>query len=170
MEAEPPPPLPPPPLAAPPLETEPSAPSEGPSAAPAPSTATPGTWQAQPGPLPPLPSQAPRYAPAPVTDDAPPASQWVDAHPAGQWVYTTEQGWIWIPAGTVTEDVDGVPYAYFYTPRVGWTWYVSPWGGGAYRYGGWVRHPWRPHGWHGGWVAHPRVVVRLGGHRGHGRR
>jgi hypothetical protein len=58
--------------------------------------------------------------------------------------------------------MEGVPYAYLYTPAYGWTWYVSPWGWGPYRYGFWVRHPWHPVGLHGYWVARPRVVVHLG--------
>jgi hypothetical protein len=71
---------------------------------------------------------------------------------------------MWVPANAASvDDSDGVPYTYLYTPTYGWTWYVSPWGAGPYRYGVWVRHPWHPVGWHGAWVAHPRVVVRLGG-------
>ncbi len=129
--------------------------------------------QTQAGPLPPLPSQAPRYAPSAGTDESPPASQWVQQYADGEWVYTSENGWIWVPAGAVTMDAEGVPYTYLYTPASGWTWYLSPWGWGPYHYGPWVRHTWRPSGWHGGWVAHPHVVVRLGGHgggHGHGHR
>jgi hypothetical protein len=70
---------------------------------------------------------------------------------------------MWVPneAGSVV--VEGVPYAYLYSPTYGWTWYVSPWGFGPYHYGIWVRHPWRPVGWRGGWVARPAVVVHIGG-------
>ena len=78
-------------------------------------------------------------------------------------MYGNGYGWMWVPADTATADSDGVPYAYLYTPSYGWTWYVSPWGPGPYRYGVWVRRPWHPVGWHGAWVAHPGVVVRLGG-------
>jgi len=75
-------------------------------------------------------------------------------------------GWVWVPAGATTTAVEGVPYTYLYTPSVGWTWYISPWGFGRYAYGPWVQHPWRPVvGWRGGWVAHPRIVGRLGGPR-----
>jgi hypothetical protein len=72
------------------------------------------------------------------------------------------QGWVWIPAGTQTTDLEGTPYVYLYTPAYGWTWYVSPWGVGPYRYGLWVRHPWHPVGLHGYWVARPHVGERLG--------
>jgi hypothetical protein len=81
--------------------------------------------------------------------------------PRGAWVYTSEYGWIWVPDGATTVDVDDVPYVYLYTPAYGWTWYVSPWGWGPYYVGDWVWHPWHPHVWHG-WVAAPHVVVRLG--------
>ena len=84
------------------------------------------------------------------------------SYPTGQWVYTAGRGWVWIPSGASTADMEGVPYVYLYTPSYGWTWYVSPWGPGPYRYGVWIRHPWHPVGWHGRWVAHPGVVVRLG--------
>jgi hypothetical protein len=162
---------PPPPPTAPPSGVQESAPSDVPSdateAAPASSSRAPQTSagesaqkQEPSGPLPPLPSQAPKYAPAP--DQAPPASDWVRSYPDGQWVYASGYGWIWVPDGATTTAVEGVPYAYLYTPHFGWTWYLSPWGGGAYHYGMWVTHPWRPVGWHRHWVAHPHVVVRLG--------
>jgi hypothetical protein len=75
---------------------------------------------------------------------------------------------MWVPnqAGNVV--VEGVPYAYLYTPSYGWTWYVSPWGFGPYYYGVWVRHPWRPVGWRYGWVARPGVAVHIGGYYHHG--
>jgi hypothetical protein len=92
----------------------------------------------------------------------PPQAHWVYSYPTGQWVFTSTYGWIWVPAGTATEAVDGTPYVYLYTPSYGWTWYVSPWGWGPYRYGVWVRHPWLPRGRY--WVARPHVVVRIGGH------
>jgi hypothetical protein len=95
----------------------------------------------------------------------------VYTYPTGQWVYVSGQGWVWVPAGSTTTDMEGVPYAYLYTPAYGWTWYVSPWGLGPYHYGLWYRHPWHPVGWHAHWVAHPRVVVHLGhGGRGYHRR
>jgi hypothetical protein len=110
------------------------------------------------GPLPALPSQAPAYAPT-VPAEPPSASEWVRAYPDGQWVYYASHGWIWVPTGAVAAGVDGSPYSYLYTPRFGWTWYVSPWGWGHYHYGSWVT---RPAVRHRVWVAHPRVIVRLG--------
>jgi hypothetical protein len=92
----------------------------------------------------------------------PPESQWVYSYPTGQWVYTSDGGWVWIPAGSAPRVVDSVPYVYLYTQQFGWTWYVSPWGWGPFHYGAWVAHPWRPIGWRGGWVARPPVAVRLG--------
>ena len=60
----------------------------------------------------------------------------------GRWVDTGDSGWIWVPEGATTYDIDGVPYTYLYTPLYGWTWYASPWGWGPYYYGAWVGHPW----------------------------
>jgi len=121
--------------------------------------------------MPPLPSQAPVYgAPEPAapvppayapSGEVPPASQWVRPYPEGQWVYTADYGWIWVPAGSVTTAVEGVPYAYMYTASFGWTWYLSPWGWGPYHYGGWVLHP---HGWHGRWGSPPHPPVHAGHH------
>jgi len=94
----------------------------------------------------------------------------VATYPTGQWVYLVDEGWVWVPQGTVAVDLDGIPYAFLYTPVLGWTWYVSPWGWGPYFYGPWFRHPWHPYGWHGYWVGHPNVIERLGprgGGRGH---
>jgi len=129
--------------------------------------------EATPPPPAPTGSQPPAPVPPPV-EAAPPAGQpaaapLVYSYPTGQWVYTAGRGWVWVPAGAVTQEMDGAPYAYLYTPAYGWTWYLSPWGWGPYHYGVWVHHPWHPVGWHGYWVAHPHVVVRLGG-RGHYRR
>lgn len=133
-------------------------PQQGPSAQPETAPAA----QAPPAQAAPPPAQvAAPAAPAP-------APSWVYSYPTGQWVYTTDRGWIWVPTGSTTTVFEGVPYAYLYTPAYGWTWYISPWGWGPYRYGAWVGHPWHPVGWHGGWIAHPHVVVRLGG--GHFRR
>jgi hypothetical protein len=118
-----------------------------------------------------LPSQAPQYAPNdPNQGDQgppPPQSQYVYTYPTGQWVWASGYGWMWVPNGAATTDMDGTPYTYLYTPGYGWTWYISPWGYGPYHYGVWVRHPWHPYGWRGGWAAHPSVVVRLGGHGGY---
>jgi hypothetical protein len=123
-----------------------------------------------------MPSSAPQYEPQPGADPSaapppaagevpPPAAQWVYTYPTGQWVYTSGYGWVWVPAGSATTAVEGVPYSYLYTPAYGWTWYVSPWGWGPYHYGVWVRHPFAPRGYRGRWVARPHVVVHLGGGR-----
>jgi hypothetical protein len=166
------PPPPPPPLAPPPGAPLPPADDEsmGSSAPPA-SSSTPNDEHraetptnvekgaaAAAAPLPPLPTQAPQYAP--TSPSVPPsASEWVRSYPEGQWVYHSAYGWIWIPSGATSTGIDGVPYTYLYTPRFGWTWYISPWGWGHYHYGLWVT---RPAGWRHIWVAHPRVVIRLG--------
>jgi hypothetical protein len=117
--------------------------------------------QEQPAPPPP-PVQVQEAPPPPAPAPPAPQTSWVRAYPTGQWVYTSDYGWVWVPAGTATTVVEGVPYAELYTPAYGWTWYVSPWGFGSYHYGPWVAHTWHPVGWRGGWVAHPRVAVRLG--------
>ena len=105
---------------------------------------------------------SPAAPPPPVAPGTSDPGQLVYSYPTGQWVYMAGQGWVWIPAGTETRDLEGTPYVYLYTPAYGWTWYVSPWGVGPYRYGLWVRHPWHPVGLHGYWVARPHVSVRLG--------
>jgi len=132
---------------------------------PAPQPPPPAPAQAQ-NAAPPPPSPPPQAAPSPAPqgEAAPPPSQWVVSAANGQWVFTSDYGWIWVPAGASTRIVGGVPYSYLYTPASGWTWYVSPWGPGRYHYGVWVRHAWHPAGWHGAWVAAPNVFVRLGGH------
>jgi hypothetical protein len=61
---------------------------------------------------------------------------------SGEWVQLADGSWVWVPANATTYAVDGVPYAYIYTPVYGWGWYASPWGFGPYAYGGWVHHPW----------------------------
>jgi hypothetical protein len=170
---------PPPPPSAPPTDAQGAAPPNAPptnaqSAAPpsAPPAPPPANVAASPGAPP--PGAAPNE-PMPPAQEAPPSSaQWAHEYASGRWVYADGYGWMWVPANTNSVDSDGVPYTYLYTPTYGWTWYVSPWGPGPYRYGGWVRRPYHPAGWHGAWVAHPRVVVRLGGgpryssHRRHG--
>jgi hypothetical protein len=143
----------------------PPPPAVEPEATPEPYTQPgPGATAAPPPPSgAPAPPAAPPPAGPPATA-APPAgsSQLVYTYPNGQWVWAVDRGWIWVPSGTSSVDVEGVPYAYMYTPTIGWTWYVSPWGFGPYVYGPWYRHPWHPYGWHGYWVAHPRVINRLG--------
>ena len=175
--APPPPPMEPPPGAPPPPPADLDSVSmePAPSPEPAPASSLPGAAASSPiltearsaaGPLPPLPFQAPHDGTSPTTEP-PAASQWVHPYSNGQWVYSSEYGWIWVPADATTSEADGAPYTYLYTPRFGWTWYLSPWGWGAYHYGPWVTHPWHPNGWHHGWVAHPQVVIRLGGARHH---
>jgi hypothetical protein len=182
LESQPPPPPPPPSPAVAPSQAQAPPPAGGPvyttsspvAAQPAPQDQT---QVGSPPPAPPnqvdannppppapaqAPPQAPQYAPSTGAEQAPPQSQWVYSSAEGQWVYTTDYGWIWVPRGAAASDMEGVPYAYLYTPAHGWTWYVSPWGRGVFRYGAWVRHPWRPVGWRGDWVAQPRVYVRLG--------
>jgi hypothetical protein len=108
-------------------------------------------------------SESVALPPPPVDQEVPPPeTRWVASYPTGQWVFTSTYGWIWVPAGSATEAVEGTPYVYLYTPAHGWTWYVSPWGWGPYHYGVWVRRPWLPRGRY--WVARPHVVVRMGGH------
>ncbi len=124
--------------------------------------------QVQPPPPAPEPQEAQPEPQEAQSQPAPPPPQagapTVYTYANGSWVYAADRGWVWVPAGATTTAVEGVPYAYLYTPVYGWTWYVSPWGWGAYRYGPWVAHPWHPVGWRGGWVARPHVVVRIGPH------
>jgi hypothetical protein len=167
LESDPPPALPTPPSAPPPGEVPPAQTAQ--SAVPDAPQAPPPQSQPQSTQPPPAAALPAQYAAAPSADQPPPQAQWVTSYPQGQWVYASGYGWMWVPAGAVTTEMDGVPYVYLYTRPYGWTWYVSPWGWGPYHYGIWVRHPWYPRGWRAGWVARPHVVVRLGG-RGHYRR
>jgi hypothetical protein len=160
------------------VDYDPAAPPPGPPPPPpavgaaAPPTADaqqapPGTPPPPPAQPPPAPTEPPSAAAVQPGETPPPAAPAPSAplaysYATGQWVYADGRGWIWVPAGTASADVDGVPYVYLYTPSYGWTWYVSPWGFGPYRYGVWIHHPFYPGGWRGHWVAHPRVVVRLG--------
>jgi len=135
----------------------------------------------------PPPPEAAVQAPQMQYGDAPPAQE-AYSYPTGQWVYTAN-GYVWVPAGATAVAYGGAPYAYLYTPALGWRWSVSPWGWGGYRgygYGGWAGHPavgrgWVGHpavgrGWGGhpavgrGWVGHPAVGHGWGGHPavGHG--
>jgi hypothetical protein len=157
----------PPPPAPPPAPTVEEAPLPEPY-----TQATPNVPAASALPQPPAPPPAPPASVAPAPPSPPAASLAVSQAPpppvvysSGQWVYLSGQGWVWIPAEATTTDMEGVPYVQLYTPAYGWTWYVSPWGWGRYRYGIWVRHPWHPVGVHGYWVARPHVVVRLGHRR-----
>jgi hypothetical protein len=148
----------PPPPSPPPAPVQEPAPLAEPYTSP---TATPPAAPSEPPAAPPPAATAAPTAPAPA---APTEAQLVYSYPSGQWVYTAGPGWVWVPAGATTEEVDGAPYVYLYTPAYGWTWYISPWGWGPYHYGVWIRHPWHPYGFHGYWVARPHVVVRLGPH------
>src|SRR5580692_10792159 len=142
----------------------PPPPPPAPSAEPTPLPAPPptGSAQAQAG-TPPPPTPPPASAQGPTAPPPGDQSPLVQTYPTGQWVYLSGQGWVWVPNGSTSSELDGVPYAYLYTPAYGWTWYVSPWGWGPYAYGPWFRHPWHPVGLHGYWVAHPHVGGRLGG-------
>jgi hypothetical protein len=130
-------------------------------------------YTAESPPVQPPPPAAPQAAPmAPMSPQVvvvqePPAAA------AGEWVYTAESGYIWVPAGTTTQVIEGVPSAYFYTPAYGWTWYASPWGAGAFAYGPWVAQPWPygvrawsrgPSGW--GWRAGGVGIRGTGGYYG----
>ncbi len=128
---------------------------------PPPGAAPPGSVPADPS----LMHDSDGAAQPDVAPDAapPPADQWTASHPTGQWVYANGYGWMWIPNESRVIVVEETPYVYLYTPSYGWTWYVSPWGPGPYRYGVWVVHPWRPVGWRHGWVARPGVVVHIHG-------
>jgi len=140
-------------------------PPPGPPIAPVEEESLPAVTEAQG--MPPSPPAALNASPSPAAPTAQPPAPVTEAQPpavyaTGRWVYSDEYGWLWIPAGSEVVDVEGVPYAYLYTPSYGWTWYVSPWGWGAYYYGPWVRHPWHPYGWRRGWVASPHVIVHMG--------
>jgi hypothetical protein len=142
-----------------PSPTPPNVIVEGPAPAVTQPGLTPQPVQALTQPAPPAP------APPPVLQQPTPQQA-----AAGQWV-NTDNGWIWVPAGETTYVVQGVPYAYLYTPVYGWTWYASPWGVGPYYYGAWAHRPWPygyrawaygPHGW--GW--HYGAARAIGGHPG----
>ena len=135
-----------------------------PAEEPAPSR--PAVTEAQAEPPSTTPAAAPPLQPyvAPPPPTPPPPG-----YTRGEWIHTEDLGWLWVPGESSTVTYDDVPYAYMYTPSYGWTWYVSPWGVGAYYRGGWARHPWHPHGWGGVWVAPPHVVVRIGHEGRHGR-
>jgi hypothetical protein len=126
--------------------------------------------QEQPSAPPPAPQAPPmQAAPAPEEVEAA-AVPAVYSYPTGRWVYTSDARWVWVPAGATSVSFRGAPYAYLYTPSLGWAWRVSPWGWGGYRYGAWVGRPWRGPAWRGGWAAHPHAVGRGGyGHYGHRR-
>jgi hypothetical protein len=159
---------PPPPPSAPPNDAQAPTvppPTAAPTAPPPTAAPTAPPPTAAPPSLPPsaTPSTAPTGASQPPPPGAAPDASWTQEYPTGRWVYANGYGWMWVPANTATADSEGVPYAYLYTPTYGWTWYLSPWGPGPYRYGVWVRRPWQPVGWRGAWVARPGVVIRLGG-------
>ena len=123
-----------------------------PAGTPSPAT-QPGPAQPPPGPV--------QAAQVQAVPEAQPAA-------TGEWVYTAQYGWIWVPYGSTTTVVGAEPYVYLYAPAVGWTWFVSPWGPGPFRYGSWGWGPrwgsrYAPQGWvgahhHGGWES--RGVVR----------
>lgn len=129
-----------------------------------PSQVTPAA--AKHAPLPPLPSHAPSYArPHEVMDVH--RSTGVAHTPgivsslAGAWIHSTALGPVWIPQGTTTTLVGGVPYAHLYMPSHGWGWHPSPWGPGAFREAPSMVRPWVSSGWGGSWISHPGVVLRI---------
>jgi hypothetical protein len=74
--------------------------------------------------------------------EAPVQPQVVQDTSQGQWVWTSQYGWVWVPAEAMPVAVEGEPYVYLYRPTFGWTWYVSPWGwDGPVGGWGWAR-PW----------------------------
>jgi hypothetical protein len=99
----------------------------------------------------PAPQAAPQYS-APPGQAVPAAG----VQASGEWQYIDGQGWVWVPFGATTYNVENSPYVYLYTPSFGWTWYASPWGWGPYYRGGWIHQPY----WGGGGWAH-----YYGGHR-----
>jgi hypothetical protein len=97
----------------------------------------PSGAQAQASPTPPPPPQVQVEAPAEPATAAPDANAQVAA---GQWVYTSQYGWVWVPAGTESSALNEQPYAYLYAPSYGWAWYASPWGWGPAYYGPWASY------------------------------
>jgi hypothetical protein len=100
----------------------------------------------------------------PPVPPPPPSAQTPDA-PQGQWVYQADYGWIWVPAAATTYAIGTDPYAYLFTPVYGWTWYLSPWGAGAYRPGPWLYSHvgLGARVWVGGRLVAPAHGVRYGG-------
>jgi hypothetical protein len=96
---------------------------------------------------------APATSAAPASAAVPSPTTSVAVAATGQWVYTAELGYLWVPSHTVTQPVGHVPYAFLYTPEVGWAWYASPWGSGAFTNGPWVGRPWAL-GFHA-WIPGP---------------
>lgn len=121
-------------------------PNDEPNAAPSPPPAEP--------PPPPV-SGAPSPAPAGS------APVYTPTQPSGQWVYTSAEGWVWMPYSreyTYVTPAQDDAYAYVYYPAGGWAWIHAPWviGIGPRPYWGrWgpVRFAWYTHPW-----FHPRRV------------
>lgn len=101
------------------------------------------------------PAEAPPASPVPAPPaeaGAPPARE----VPSGQWVRTSQYGWVWMPYADsytyVPSDGSGEPYAYVWTPAIGWSWLAAPW---VWGYGPWpyfgvtgcVHYGWYGHGW-----------------------
>jgi hypothetical protein len=85
-----------------------------------------------------------------------------EASGQGQWVWTTDYGWVWVPAEAMPYEVRGEPYVYLYRPTLGWTWFASPWGWDG-PIGGWgYARPWYGSYWgpryHAYDVYAPRAV------------
>ena len=117
-------------------------------------------------PTPPAPEGTP--PPPPPEEGAPPYSpdtEATDGATDGQWVYTDAEGWIWVPAGAVASDVDSEPYVFLYTPSIGWSWFLSPWGEGPFFVGSWVHAPHRHDGGYPHYGGNPNDG-RYDGHYG----
>jgi len=137
---------------APPPTTPPSPPA--PAASSAPVAAPPGT---------PLPAEPPPTDAQPV---------YTPTRPSGQWVYTSAEGWVWMPYArsyTYVTPAEDDAYAYVYYPAHGWLWVRAPWvlGVGPRPYWGrwgpvgfaWYARPWfHPHRVY--YYRHPYYRVR----------
>jgi hypothetical protein len=120
----------------------------------------------------------------PVPTTPPPVAQPAPAT-TGQWVYTTQNGWLWMPYGqsyTYVNADTSLAYEYVYYPAFGWHWVSAPWvlgigpspywGGHGYARFAWHAHPWFANRHAGGGyqmrASHMGVRAFHGG--GHGRR
>ena len=111
--------------------------------------------------------------PPPATQPAPAAT--------GQWVYTTQNGWLWMPYGqsyTYVNTDTSLAYEYAYYPAFGWHWVPAPWvlgigpspywGGYGYSRFAWHAHPWFETNRHagGGYQMHASHMGMRGFHGG----
>jgi hypothetical protein len=127
-------------------------------------------------------------ASAALADENPPVPTTPQPAPAttGQWVYTTQNGWLWMPYGqsyTYVNADTSLAYEYVYYPAFGWHWVSAPWvlgigpspywGGHGYARFAWHAHPWFGTNRHVGGGYQMRAS-HMGAHAfhggGHGRR